>query len=144
MKVAIINGVNLNFLGMREPEIYGGETLNEINEKISEKATKYGMEIDFFQSNSEGEIVDYIQSLYKKCDYIVINPGAYTHYSIAIRDAILSVGIKSIEVHLSNLDKREEFRKVSVISDIVQGKIAGFGSFGYLMAIDYINTKGLN
>ncbi|MGL5055721.1 MAG: type II 3-dehydroquinate dehydratase [Fusobacteriaceae bacterium] len=142
MKVAILNGVNLNFLGIRETSIYGSDTLDQINEKIEKFCTDSNIEIEFYQSNIEGEIVNKIHSLHKSVDYIIINPGAYTHYSIAIRDAILAVGIKTIEVHLSNVDAREEFRKHSVISDIAVGKISGFGSFGYIMALEYIKQRG--
>lgn len=141
MKVIVINGVNLNFLGIRQPEIYGNETLEIINEKIKLVAEEKKIDIKFFQSNYEGEIVNYLHSMYKKADYLIINPGAFTHYSIAIRDAISSIGIKTIEVHLSNIYKREEFRRKSVISDIAEGTIAGFGSLGYLMALEYIAQK---
>lgn len=141
MKVIVINGVNLNFLGIRQPEIYGNETLEIINEKIKLAAEEKKIDIKFFQSNYEGEIVNYLHSMYKKADYLIINPGAFTHYSIAIRDAISSIGIKTIEVHLSNIYKREEFRRKSVISDIAEGTIAGFGSLGYLMALEYIAQK---
>lgn len=143
MRVAVINGANLNFLGIREREIYGKESLDEINQKLKDYANSNKIEIEFFHSNIEGEIVNYIQTLYGKKDFIIINPGGYTHYSIAIRDALLAVGIDCIEVHLSNIEKREEFRKHSVISDIVVGKISGFGSFGYIMALDYIKNRGV-
>lgn len=142
MKVAILNGVNLNFLGIRETSIYGSDTLEQINKKIEKFCIDSDIEIEFYQSNIEGEIVNKIHSLYKSVDYLIINPGAYTHYSIAIRDAILAVGIKTIEVHLSNVDAREDFRKHSVISDIAVGKISGFGSFGYIMALEYIKQRG--
>jgi 3-dehydroquinate dehydratase-2 len=108
---------------------------------MEKRAKEYNFEIEFFQSNHEGTIVDRIQESYKKVDYIVINPGAFTHYSIAIRDALLSVGIKTIEVHLSNIHSREEFRKKSVISDIALGQIIGFGYHGYLLAIEFIQRK---
>lgn len=142
MKVAILNGVNLNFLGIRETSIYGSDTLDQINKKIEKFCIDSNIEVEFYQSNIEGEIVNKIHSLYKNVDYLIINPGAYTHYSIAIRDAILAVGIKTVEVHLSNVDAREEFRKHSVISDIAIGKISGFGSFGYIMALEYIKQRG--
>lgn len=145
MKVLIINGPNLNFLGIRETSVYGSMTLSEINSIIDRKCNAFGIEAQFFQSNHEGEIVDKIQESYNKIDYLIINPGAFTHYSIAIRDAILAVGVKTIEVHLSNVYAREEFRKTSVISDISIGKIIGFNYFGYLMALDYIvNYENLN
>lgn len=140
MKVLIINGPNLNFLGKREPEIYGEKTLEDINSELVTYALSKKIELECFQSNHEGLIIDKIQSVYKEIDYIIINPGALTHYSIAIRDALLSVGIDTIEVHLSNVYKREDFRHKSTISDICIGKIAGFGSEGYKMALQYLDT----
>lgn len=140
MRVLIINGSNLNFLGKREPEIYGSETLELINSKIKEFGKNYGIEIEFFQSNHEGYIIDKIQESYENVDYLIINPGALTHYGIGIRDAILSTNLKTIEVHLSNVYSREEFRHKSVISDICIGKITGFGSEGYKMALQYLSN----
>lgn len=140
MRVLIINGPNLNFLGKREPEIYGSETLELINSKIKEFGKNYGIEIEFFQSNHEGHIIDKIQESYENVDYLIINPGALTHYGIGIRDAILSTNLKTIEVHLSNVYSREEFRHKSVISDICIGKITGFGSEGYKMALQYLSN----
>ncbi|MGL4392414.1 MAG: type II 3-dehydroquinate dehydratase [Fusobacteriaceae bacterium] len=141
MKILVIHGPNLNFLGIREPEIYGKETLEDINNLIKKSCQKYELDVETFQSNSEGDIINKLQENYGKADYLVINPGALTHYSIAIRDAILSTKIKCIEVHLSNVYAREEFRKKSVVSDIALGVLSGFGSFGYLMAIEYIAEK---
>lgn len=140
MKVLIINGPNLNFLGKREPKIYGDETLEVINNKIKEFGMNHGMEVEFFQSNHEGYIIDKIQESYENVDYLIINPGALTHYGIGIRDAILSTNLKTIEVHLSNVYSREEFRHKSVISDICIGKITGFGSEGYKMALQYLSN----
>lgn len=140
MKVLIINGPNLNFLGKREPKIYGDETLELINNKIKEFGMNHGMEVEFFQSNHEGYIIDKIQESYENVDYLIINPGALTHYGIGIRDAILSTNMKTIEVHLSNVYSREEFRHKSVISDICIGKITGFGSEGYKMALQYLSS----
>ena len=140
MKVLIVNGPNLNFLGKREPEIYGSETLELINNKIKEFGMNHGMEVEFFQSNHEGYIIDKIQESYENVDYLIINPGALTHYGIGIRDAILSTNLKTIEVHLSNVYSREEFRHKSVISDICIGKITGFGSEGYKMALQYLSN----
>ncbi len=140
MNILIINGPNLNFLGKRELTIYGNETLESINGKIKEFGMDSGMKIEFFQSNHEGYIIDKIQESYKKIDYLIINPGALTHYGIGIRDAILSTNLKTIEVHLSNVYSREEFRHKSVISDICIGKIAGFGSEGYKMALQYLSS----
>lgn len=142
MKILIINGPNLNFLGIREPKLYGNRSLDDINKDLHKYCKERNIEVEFYQSNHEGDIVDKIQESYGKKNYIIINPGAFTHYSIAIRDALLSVGIETIEVHLSNVYKREEFRYKSVISDIVIGKITGFGEFGYKMAIDYIYNIG--
>ena len=140
MKILIINGPNLNFLGKREPKIYGDETLELINNKIKEFSMNHGMEVEFFQSNHEGYIIDKIQESYENVDYLIINPGALTHYGIGIRDAILSTNLKTIEVHLSNVYSREEFRHKSVISDICIGKITGFGSEGYKMALQYLSN----
>lgn len=140
MKILVINGPNLNLLGMREKNIYGEKTLEEINKMIYKKSLEYGFEVDFFQSNIEGEIIDKIQKSFKKVDYFIMNLGAYTHYSIGIRDTILGISGKVIEVHLSNIYSREEFRHKSVIADIAIGQITGFGYNGYLMAIDYLNT----
>ncbi|TDT69145.1 3-dehydroquinate dehydratase [Hypnocyclicus thermotrophus] len=142
MKILVINGVNLNFLGKREKSLYGDKTLDDIINNIKIKAQKYNYEILDFQSNIEGEIVNRIQQAYfEDINYIIFNPGAFTHYSIAIRDALLSVKIPTIEVHMTNVYKREEFRHISVISDIVIGKLTGFGDIGYLMAIEYIKEK---
>ena len=133
-KVLIIHGPNLNLLGQREPEIYGKETLDLINEKIKTQAKTLGIEIiDCFQSNSEGEIIDRIQS--KDFDVLIINPGAYTHYSLAIRDCIAGVKKFAIEVHLSNIHAREDFRKTSVIATVCNGQISGFGSESYILAL---------
>lgn len=138
MNVLVINGANLNMLGKREPEIYGKETLDEINLYLKEYAKNKGLKLDFFQSNLEGEIINRIHDAYGSYSYIIINPGAFTHTSIAIRDALLSVGIPFIEVHLSNVYSREPFRKFSYLSDVAKGVITGFGRDSYLMAIDYI------
>lgn len=141
MKVLIINGVNLNILGIREKNIYGTKTLNDIETLIKDRAKKLEIDVSFFQSNHEGFIVDEIQKAYGIYDYIIINPGAFTHYSIAIRDALLGVGIKTIEVHLSNIYKREEFRHKSVLADIVEAQISGMGEYGYIAALDYIKYR---
>lgn len=140
MRILVINGPNLNFLGIREKEIYGRESLENINKELLELAKKSSIELIFFQSNHEGEILDKIQEYYKKVDYLIINPGALTHYSIALRDCILSTKIKTIEVHLSNVYSREEFRHKSVISDICIGKIVGFGKESYKMALYYLKN----
>lgn len=133
MKVLVIHGPNLNLLGKREPEIYGTLSLGEINRRIRSEAAKAGMKVSILQSNSEGEIIDAVQ----KADYdaLIINPAAYTHTSIAIRDAIASVARPTIEVHISNVYKREEFRKRSYIAEVAQGQITGFGAESYVLAL---------
>ncbi len=135
MKILVINGPNLNMLGIREPGVYGGETLEEINSEISGYAASLGCKCDFFQSNCEGEIITAIHSVLKNYDGCVINAGAYTHYSYAIRDAISAVNKPFVEVHLSNVHKREEFRHTSVISAVCCGVIAGFGKESYILAV---------
>ncbi len=134
--ILVINGPNLNLLGTREPEIYGAETLDDIKNKMTEKAKPLGFSIDFRQSNVEGEIVGWIQEAREGHDAIIINAGALTHTSVAIMDALLAVDTPTIEVHLSNIFKREEFRHHSYISGAAVGMITGFGAIGYLMAVD--------
>jgi len=134
-KLIIINGPNLNLLGTREKEVYGSETLESIAKKAVEEAQKLNVQVDFVQSNHEGEIIDKIHDARGKYDVILINPGAYTHYSIAIRDAIKAVEIPTIEVHLSNIHAREEFRSKSVIAPVCVGQICGFGANSYIAAI---------
>jgi 3-dehydroquinate dehydratase-2 len=136
MKILVIHGPNLQLLGDREPEIYGSMTLKQINSEIRKHAKSIGISIVTFQSNNEGDIVDKIGSAAKNCDAIVINPAAYTHTSIAIRDAIAGSGLPAVEVHLSNVSSREEFRRHSMIAPVCKGVIAGFGARGYLLAID--------
>ncbi len=136
MKFVVINGPNLNFLGIREPEIYGSQTLDDINQMVEEFVAERGHEIEFFQSNSEGEIIDFIQhSYFKKVDGIIINPAAYTHYSYAIHDALKAIETPAIEVHLSNINQREEFRKLSVTAAACVGQISGLGADGYNLAL---------
>ncbi len=135
MKILVIHGPNLNLLGKREPEIYGSTTIDEINTLLNKEAQRLGTEIEFSQSNSEGEIVDRIQSAMGNIDGIVINPAAYTHTSVAIRDAIASTGIPTIEVHISNIYKREDFRKLSYVSGVAVGVISGLGVNSYLLAL---------
>ncbi len=134
-KIAIINGPNLNMLGQREPSKYGSKTLEDIIAEIKIKAEANNLLCSFFQSNSEGEIVTAIQNA-KDCHGIILNAGAYTHYSIAIRDAIASISTPVIEVHLTNVYAREEFRHKSVISAVCKGIVAGFGSDSYLIALE--------
>jgi len=140
-RVLVINGPNLNLLGSREKKIYGKTTLASINTTLSALAKKNKIAIEFFQSNIEGDIVTEIQKSKKKFDYIILNPGAYTHYSIAIRDAISGVKAKVIEVHLSNIHARENFRQTSVIAPVCVGQIAGFGPDSYRLALEYILSR---
>ncbi len=146
MKILVINGPNLNLLGKREPEIYGSVTLDDINKRIMVLAAELGVEVAFFQSNHEGELVQKIQDAMGGYEAIVINPGAYTHTSVALRDAISSTGIPTVEAHISNIYKREEFRKHSYISGVAVGQIAGFGPDSYLLAlraaVGFVTTKG--
>ncbi len=135
-KILIINGPNLNMLGLREPEIYGNRTLADINADIKAYSAGMNIECDFYQSNCEGEIVTKIQSVLNDYNGCIINAGAYTHYSYAIRDAIASVNKPFIEVHMSNVFNREEFRHNSVISEVCKGTIAGFGAHSYILAVN--------
>ncbi len=136
--ILVINGPNLNMLGIREPAIYGHTTLADINAEIEELAKELGATVSFFQSNCEGELIDTIQAAYKKMDGIIINPGAYTHYSYAIHDAIKSVDIPTIEIHLSDIHSREEFRRISVIEPACVEQISGLGKDGYLVALRHM------
>jgi 3-dehydroquinate dehydratase-2 len=140
IKILILNGPNLNMLGKREPEIYGNETLMDIETKLQKKARELDISIDFKQSNYEGEIVTWIQNSTNIYDGIIINPAAYTHTSVAILDAFKSIKLPIVEIHLSNIFQREEFRHHSYISMVANGIISGFGSNGYLLAMDAIIT----
>lgn len=137
MKFLVINGVNLNLTGLREQSVYGKATLAEINEKIACFAEKDGDSVDFYQSNIEGELVNKIHAAFldKAYDGILLNAGAYTHYSYALRDAIAAVDIPVVEVHMSNVHAREDFRKVSVLSEVCKGVVCGFGADSYLAAL---------
>ncbi len=135
MKLFIINGPNLDMLGKREPEIYGADTLESINEELARYCAQSGVQAEFYQSNSEGALVDLIHSARGNADGIVLNAGAYTHYSIAIRDAISAAEVPCVEVHLSNVHKREEFRHHSVLSAVCAGVICGFGKDVYRLAV---------
>lgn len=134
-KIVILNGPNLNMLGTREPDVYGSETLADIESLLKDKAETLGVSVEFFQTNHEGEMIDRIHSAFGKADGIVINPGAWTHYSYALRDALSSIGVPIIEVHMSNIHKRESFRHVSVVAAIAVGQIAGFGSHSYELGL---------
>lgn len=136
MKILIINGPNINMLGIRETDIYGSKSYQEMCETLYEKAKELGISLNILQSNIEGEIVGYIQEAYDKYDGIIINPAAYTHYSIAIYDALKAVKIPAVEVHISNIYSREEFRKISVTAPACRGQICGFGFYGYIMAME--------
>ena len=134
-KIFVIHGPNLNMLGLREPEVYGTLTLNDINETLLELSKKLDVELDFFQSNSEGALIDKIQSAYGVADGIIINPAAYTHYSYAIRDALSAVHLPVIEVHLSDIHSREDFRRISVTKPVCKAQISGLGKDSYLLAL---------
>lgn len=142
MKILVINGPNLNMLGIREPGIYGSETYATLLDKISAHAKKRGVSVDFFQSNHEGALVDRIQEAFGSTDGIVINPGAYTHTSIALLDALKAVAIPTVEVHISDVSKREAFRSVSYIRDACIGSVIGHGTDGYLEAVDMLIERG--
>ena len=142
MKILFLNGPNLNLLGQREPEVYGRETLADIETAVRKRAKQLKVKIYFRQSNLEGELVDWIQQAGGKFDVIVINAAAYTHTSIALRDAIAAVGVPTIVIHLSNVHAREKFRQKSLIAPVCSGQIAGFGSKSYILAVEasvYVN-----
>jgi 3-dehydroquinate dehydratase-2 len=138
MRVLVIHGPNLNLLGTREPEVYGSATLAEINERLEQRAQELDIQIEAYNSNHEGEIVDKIADAGSIADAIIINPAAYTHTSVAIRDVISAVALPTVEVHLSNIHAREEFRRTSLIAPVVTGQIAGFGADSYLLALEAV------
>lgn len=140
-KICVIHGPNINFTGIREKGVYGTLTYDEINDEIKKKAIELELDIEIFQSNHEGAIIDKIQECYINKDGIVINPGAYTHYSYAIRDALASVGVPVVEIHMSNIHKREEFRHTSVTVPVCIGQICGFGWQGYLLALEAVKMQ---
>ena len=138
MKILVINGPNLNMLGIREPDHYGRETYDDLVAKIERHCDEKGVEVELFQSNHEGDLVDKIQSAYKNADGIVINPAAYTHTSVAILDAVKAVGVPTVEVHISKVEEREDFRQVSFIRLACVKTITGHGTDGYIEAIDFL------
>lgn len=141
MKLLVLHGPNLNLLGTREPEIYGHTTLADINKMISQRAAEAGLAVDAVQSNHEGALVDAIQQAKGRYAFIILNAAAYTHYSIAIRDAIAAIDVPVIEVHLSNIHTREEFRHHSVLAPVVMGQICGFGTDSYMAALEVVIRK---
>lgn len=134
--ILIVNGPNLNMLGKRQPEVYGKETLDDIEAQTTTHGASLGFEVEFRQSNHEGDLVDWIQGARGRCAGIVLNAGAYTHTSIAILDALLAAEVPCVEVHLSNIHQREDFRHQSFVSKAAKGMICGFGSHGYILALD--------
>ena len=140
-KVLLIHGPNLNLTGQREPGIYGSNTLASINAEVVQKCERLGMECAVFQSNSEGALIDRIHAAREDCDAIIMNAGAYTHYSYAIRDALASITVPKVEIHISNIMEREDFRKVSVTAPACDKQIYGHGLNGYLEAIDFVLEK---
>ena len=142
MKITVINGPNLNLLGQREPEKYGHKTLNDISESLSHLADQLKIEISFFQSNSEGELVGALQEAGRTSDGVILNAAAYTHTSVALRDAVLAIMPPVIEVHLTNPQAREEFRRKSYLSDVCKGSIAGFGEESYSLALLWFHRQG--
>ncbi len=141
MKILVINGPNLNMLGIREPDHYGRETYADLVAKIERHCSAKGIKVELFQSNHEGDLVDKIQSAYKNADGIVINPGAYTHTSIAILDAVKAVGIPTVEIHISTVEEREDFRQISYVRLACVKTITGHGTDGYIEAIDFLTEE---
>jgi len=142
VKVLVLNGPNLNLLGEREPEVYGTLTLGEIDRRIKDRADRLGMEIRSIQSNLEGELIDAIQDARTWADAIVINPGGYSHTSVAIRDAIAAIDVPVIEVHLSNPSAREDFRQRDLVGEVSRGVVSGFGWMSYILALEAVATMG--
>lgn len=143
-KILVLNGPNLNLLGMREPGVYGSDSYEEICARIRRRAEEYGILVDFDQSNSEGALIDRLHACIGVYDGVILNAGAYTHYSYAIRDAIAAIRLPVIEVHLSNIHAREEFRRTSVIAPVCRGQISGFGPVSYLLALEAFAETGRN
>ena len=143
-KILVLNGPNLNMTGIRKKNVYGGETLKQINDELKLYGKANGAKVSFFQSNHEGEIIDKLHLARKNYDGVILNAGAYTHYSYAIRDAIAAIKIPVVEVHLSNIHSRDEFRHTSVIAPVCVGQISGFGKYSYYMAVDALYYKWKN
>lgn len=135
MKIAVIHGPNLRLLGTREPEVYGTDSLDDINRKIENLATESGVQVEFFQSNHEGEILDYLEEVRGRAEGILINPGGLTHTSVSLRDALVAIGLPFVEVHLSNTASREGFRRRSYLSAVAHGVVLGFGADSYLLGL---------
>jgi len=143
MRILFLNGPNLNWLGRREPEIYGRTSLADIEAAVRQRAAQRGVEVEFRQTNSEGQLVDWIQQAAGQFDAVVLNAGAYTHTSIALRDAIAATGIPTVEIHLSNVHAREEFRRHSMIAPVCRGVICGFGAVSYLLGLEAVIANGI-
>ena len=141
MHILVLNGPNLNMLGVRNPQIYGKQSLKDIENLLRKRLEGLDVQMDFEQSNMEGELVEYIQKARGKYDYILLNAAAYTHTSVAIRDAIEAAEVPTVEIHLSNVAKREDFRHISFIAPVCVGTVAGFGVYSYLMALEYVLAK---
>jgi 3-dehydroquinate dehydratase-2 len=136
MRILLMNGPNLNTLGTREPEIYGTQTLADIEEMVRRRAAELGCEVRAFQANSEGELIDWLQAEQRDAQGLIMNAGAYTHTSVALRDAVAACGLETVEVHISNVWRREEFRHESLLSPVVRGAIVGLGTHGYILALE--------